>query len=222
MGQISPPSFKLLLISTIPFLIFIPLVLRDRKNGALLALWAGAGAMGAYPRFELFHFQPALPFVALAFAITLIRYGLNRYIRYYVPVYLLLVSIIFIRFLSVNFGQETRFAESSVQAVSSKVRQLARAEQIYIANYWDSIYALTGTMPATRPFVPYLPWYLEVPGVGEEVISDLEEMPPKLIIEGEYTALGLGAYRLPGLAELINDKYELASETGGTSIYKLR
>ena len=69
-GQIQLPDLRTLLIACLPFGIFLPLFFNKKILNINLALWAIAGSLGAYPRFEYFHFQPAVPFLAIATGIV--------------------------------------------------------------------------------------------------------------------------------------------------------
>ena len=65
-GQIKLPTIKQFLVSFFPFIIFTPFLVERKKKDFDLAVWTFFAVLGTLPRFELFHFQPALPFLAIA------------------------------------------------------------------------------------------------------------------------------------------------------------
>jgi hypothetical protein len=172
-GQVSLPTIKQLLFGATPFLIFV-------FNPSLL-IWSVVGTLGVYPRFEFFHFQPALPFVALVFS-GFILSNKSKYLKFVV---LLVASI----FLSVGIkrqlGNNTRFYESDMQKVSSLItNQYPPITSLYVINYWDNLYALTNTLPP-KPLIPYIPWYLNYKDNYEVIVNSLKLKQPEMIVIGE-------------------------------------
>ena len=74
--------------------------------------------------------------------------------------------------------------------------------------------------PATRPFVPALEWYYEVPGVQESLESDLKADIPEMILVGNFAEEGLASYRPDLIMEFIDENYVFVEELEGASIYK--
>lgn len=174
-GQISLPSFRQLIVSLVPAFFVLPLI--TGKKTSPLFPWALAGMMGALPRFEMFHFQPALPFISLLFSATVSK------IKPVTAVALLLLLLFIGRGLARDFGQFDRFNTPADQKIVKTVDSLTdEGDFIFVTGYWDNLYPLTGTLPATRPFVPQLPWYLSRPGVRQGVLSDLSISQPKIIV----------------------------------------
>lgn len=171
-GQVALPSLRQLGVAFFPFTIFV--------FSPTLIPWIVAGLMGVYPRWGLFHFQPALPFLAISFALAL-----SKSKKILILVYLLIVGIIFVRFLSRNWNGEVRFYEQDVKDVVTELNILnPKHKEIFVLNYWDNIYALTNTMPVTRPWIPYLFWYLSVPNVKDGMLSDIKTKMPEQIVVG--------------------------------------
>jgi len=146
--------------------------------------------MGVYPRWGLFHFQPALPFLSISFALALANlksfsFKTDKFKKLLILFYILIVVVIFIRFLSRNLGGEVRFYEQDVKDVATELNILnPNHNDIFVLNYWDNIYALTDSMPVTKPWIPYLSWYLSVPDVKEEIFSDIKTKMPEQIVVG--------------------------------------
>ena len=66
-GQIVLPTIRQLVVALFPFSISI--------FSPTLLPWIISGAIGVYPRWELFHFQPALPFLAITFGIFISKFN---------------------------------------------------------------------------------------------------------------------------------------------------
>lgn len=173
-GQVSLPSLKQLVFAISPFLLLL------FSTHYSLISFAIAGAMGVYPRWELFHFQPALPFVAIAIS-TFFFGNSKKWFKYLALTFLVIYLSIGIKR---NLSGATRFFESDVQTVSSEINDY-KISSLYVINYWDNVYALTNTMPATRPLIPYIPWYLDYDNNKDKILKDLKAEMPEAVVIGE-------------------------------------
>lgn len=173
-GQVVLPNFKLFLVAIVPFVIVI--------FNFPLALWALAGSMGVYPRWELFHFQPALPFIAISISIAI--QNRNLIVKYIGVGILLFVIVILVKKIYREHTLETRFYETEVSQVVSKiVNHPYKIDSLYIVNYWDNIYALTSTVPH-KPLIPYIPWYLSYGGNEQLIINNLKlDLPDAIVVK---------------------------------------
>ncbi len=174
-GQISLPNIKQFLFALSPFLILL------FTNNLLLTVFAVVGMIGVYPRFELFHFQPALPFLAIAISTVVLSQG-TKAVR-------LLIALFIFLFLGLGVyrqvGTTTRFFESDVEKVALKINNLQpKINSLYVINYWDNLYALTNTKPP-KPLIPYIPWYLDYSDNKVSIINGLKTNIPEVIVIGE-------------------------------------
>jgi len=172
-GQVSLPSIKSFLFAVVPFSLLI--------INFEFAPWVLAGALGVYSRWELFHFQPALPFLAIAISILLFS---NRS-----KILKVIIGSLLVAYLSMgtyrNLGETTRFFESDVQEVSSLITSHQPAiTSLYVINYWDNIYALTNTLP-NKPLIPYIPWYLNYNNNKQKILDGLKLNMPEVVVIGE-------------------------------------
>lgn len=173
-GQVLFPTIKSFIFAALPF----AAVMLDLS----LLPWVIAGLLGVYPRWELFHFQPALPFLAIAISNTIFSKN-NVLFKILIAIF---ISIYILIGISRSIGNTTRFYEMDVQTVVSAVnKDSGNVKTIYVANYWDNIYALTGNVPATKPLIPYIPWYLNYEGNRELIIRGLKTNMPERIIIGK-------------------------------------
>uniref|UniRef100_A0A7C4TJA2 Glycosyltransferase RgtA/B/C/D-like domain-containing protein n=1 Tax=candidate division WWE3 bacterium TaxID=2053526 RepID=A0A7C4TJA2_UNCKA len=211
-GQIHLPGLRQLLLSLLPFAILSPLIFEKGRKNLNLVAWAFFGLLGVYPRFELFHFQPALPFLAMGAGIVLARFTGKKSVLVLLGLgYLVLVYVL----VGKLWMKGTRFFEPEVLEVASYIKKNTDpGEEIYVINAWDSLYALSDTVPAIRPWIPHLSWYMELPGVQDEIVSDLTKNHPKLIVQGEYEETGLGAYKPAKVTEFISQNYKVKGKIG--------
>jgi hypothetical protein len=106
--------------------------------------------------------------------------------------------------------------------IASLVKQAdLNRKSIYVLNYWDSLYALTDTLPASKPLVPYLPWYLRYQSLEKGLYEDIVLMRPELIVKGKYAESGLGSYRIPELDDFIKKYYSSGLAVGEVEIFYL-
>lgn len=219
-GQIQFPSLKPLLVSLFPFTVFIPLLLRKDKKLFSLFLWAFAGGFAAYPRFEYFHFQTAVPFLAIATSTFFTQKSRALHEKYFSFVYVLVAVFLFCSFFIRNISEGVRFYDADVGELQNYIqRNTANGDRIFVMNYWDILYPLTGTYPATRPWVPQLAWYLSLPGVENQMTENLAETHPKLIILNRYTDSGLSSYVPTSLYEHVLKNYKFKEKVAGMDVF---
>jgi hypothetical protein len=217
-GQIRLPDTLHFIKALLPYLTFLPLLFLGFKKHWLLFLFAIAAAFGAYPRWELFHYQPSLPFVALGFALTVSYFNrMNLVFRVFVLV-LIIVNLIFLaRGITRSWGEETRFFEPQLVEVANYINDdQYEGELMYVFDYWDNLYPLTGRVPATRPWVPTLAWYVNLPGIEEKMLLQLEENKPPVIVSArsEKKVYNYGSK----IEEFINENYNVVKSINGIFI----
>ena len=223
-GQIYYPSFRQFVIALFSFTILIfGLFMKNKKDILSVSVWALVGILGVIPRWELFHFQPGLPFLAIAASLIFIGVNKKLTVKYALVFYLLITSILIIRSLKVTWGKETRFYEKEVFSMSRYIdEQSVNGSKIYVLNAWDSIYVLSDTLPAVDPWVPHLSWYMELSGVQEEMVDDIRENKPELIVVKPFTDTGLSSYKPDKVVRYIEENYEDNTTVEGYRIFKLR
>jgi len=219
-GQIQLPSIRQFIVATFPILILGISSLR-LKTPFKLFFWSVFASLGVIPRWELFHFQPALPFLALGFSHVIGQYPkIKMRERTLFPIGLLIFAILLSQQVIRDWRKGDRFFEPEVVKVSDYIgRNSDKGDEIYIVNAWDNLYVLSETIPVTRPWLPQLSWYLEIPGIQDLVISDLMRSPPKLIIQAEFQETGLGAYKPEKINNFIVENYNLSDKIDGYLIF---
>ncbi len=221
-GQIQFPAVRTLLISLFPLSAI--LIWFSTHKSRHLAVWVVAGALGAIPRFEYFHFQPALPFLAIILAELFSEFRSKKLtIKILLSVYLVVLSIVFLKYFIRDWNLEDRFLDNPTLLVAHTIdEQTQDGSYIYVDNAWDNIYALSNTLPATRPWIPYLPWYISLPGVQEEMVTDLINTKPVYIVVGQFANQGLGSYESAPISAYVKDYYFLVNTVNNVEIFKHR
>ena len=209
-GQINPPTAIEALRAFLPFSILLFALFIDWKKYLPFAMWAGFGVLGALPRWELFHFQPGLPFLAIATAIFFLQSGsLKSLIRIALVLYVAGVLLMVTRSINRNWGEPDRFLEPSVIRTADYIKaNTQETDRIFVLNSWDSIYALSDRLPATRPWFPQLPWYFAIDGVEDEVADDLKGQSPSLVVMQPYTPSGLSSFKPTKVTDYIFKYYQ--------------
>lgn len=219
-GQVQLPDLRSLAVSLFPFLIFAPLIWKTGRKNINLLVWAIVGGLGAYPRFEYFHFQPAIPFLALATGVFFsTKFWKNTLVEIFIIFYVLGSLYLFGGFFMRNFQEGTRFYEQDAQDMISYVRSNTKlGDKIFVMNWWDNIYALSDRLPAVDPWVPQLSWYTELPGIQGKMIEDLKSSKPKLVILNPYSESGLSAYIPQKVYNYVMQNYKLKEKVDGIDI----
>src|SRR4030043_280594 len=223
-GQVLFPTLRQLLVSFFPFVILTPLVFRGKKRDLDLIIWTFFAGLGIYPRFELFHFQPALPFLSIGAGVVTMNIFRKQKTIYKIAiiVYIIIVLFLSVRFVVRSWGKEDRFyGQQEIDAASFVEASVKPGEEIYVFNYWDSIYAMTGTLPATRPLVPFLPWYLEYDNLKEEIINGLMFDIPEIVVNLHFLEDLLRSYSIREIDMLLQRYYTLSFNKGHGHIYSL-
>ncbi len=232
-GQINLPSLRNLVLISFLFTPFVFGLLslfqkgkKILKTNEILTLffWSLAGIAGMYPRFEYFHLQPALPYIAFICGIIISkRKNLGKYLNMCFNVYIVFLVLLFANYFMRNYGEGTRFYEKSVLEVANEVKKNANPnDKLLVLNYWDSVYALTETIPASLPLIPNLEWYLSLPHVQEETVNDLKVSKPLLIVINPYTKDGLSSYKPTTIYNYVLENYNLSHKVSGIEFWKLK
>jgi hypothetical protein len=219
-GQVQLPDLKGLMMAVLPFTIFIPLIWKTGKKNINLLLWTIVGGLGAYPRFEYFHFQPAIPFLAIATGLMFTNLSKkNILLKIFIPIYIFGSLILFAGYFLRNWREDTRFFEQNVQDVVSFVKyDTKQGDRVFVMNWWENIYALTDTIPATDPLVPQLSWYQTLPGIQDRELTNLKNSKPKLILLQDYADSGLAAYIPQKVYNYVMANYRLKQKVDGIEV----
>lgn len=201
LGQANNISVRQIIFFTGPYLLAL-IWLLIKKPG--IAFWSFFAALGVLPRWDLFHFLPGIGFLCLGLVSITQKHPVSRLIICLICILLLTAT------LRSKIGKEDRFWEKSTVRIGLIVNRLTPPGKcIYIRNYWDNIYQISGRLPCTRPWYPFLPQYLQIPGVKEKITLDILSRKPSIIISYPYLNAGLGSIHIPVLDSFIEHQYKI-------------
>lgn len=211
-GQISLPSLKQLFSGLWPYVSLVFIIYPGVSTRSIrLIVWGMVGMLGAFPRWELFHFQPALPFLSIIFAVIITSLQRRSLVRPLFSLYLLFSALWLVKPLIRDTYQPARFFEPAVYSAVREISQhTSPSDTIFVLNYWDHLYALSDHLPP-KPWIPQLPWYQSLPGIQDKQVSALTSNPPSLVVFHPYEQSGLGAFRPKMLSNYLLTRYQLAS-----------
>ncbi|MBI2309940.1 hypothetical protein HYU89_03490 [Candidatus Collierbacteria bacterium] len=161
------------------------------------------------PRFGLFHFQPAIAFLALEIGRLYKSYkGYNNYKIYLLfgaaAVYL---GFFWYRIIQAQWQKPDRFLEPEVYQTAAKlVLETDKSQPVLLVNGSELAYVLSDRLPP-KPWLTQFPWFLELPGFQEKLIDKFKQQNLKQVYrfpyqnEGEFIP---GSYRPEKLLEYIN------------------
>lgn len=170
--------------------------------------WAFWSVLFIFPRFGLFHLQPAVAFIALALGESVV--GLRR--GKPAMTFLALAGVIYLAFvwnrtIVFQWRKPDRFLEPAVyQAAAKMVFETDKNQPVLLVNGPELAYVLSDRVPP-KPWLTQFPWFLELPGFQEMLIDKFEQQNLKQTFlfpyqnEGEFVP---GSYRPVRLLEYIN------------------
>lgn len=163
----------------------------------------------ALPRFGLFHFQPAVAFLALEIGKLYKDYkGYNNY-KIYLLLGLVAVYLGFFwqRTVKIQWQKPDRFLEPEVYQLAAKVAlETDKNQPVLLVNGPELVYVLADRLPP-KPWLTQFPWFLELPGFQEKLIEDFKQQNLKQVFITPYLAEGNfvpGSYRPKRLLEYVS------------------
>ncbi len=188
-------NIRLWVLAVLPFM--LPIYLWFKKNSTIKLsahepiVWCLLSFPFIFPRFGLFHLQPALAFAALSVArsvkkLPLIEIPRNHWLKFFAVTFSLLASLMWIRHIRLYWHQSVRFFEPEIIAAASKLQQFTNAYQpILFLNSPAQLMVLTNRLPA-RPWADTFPWYLELPHFQSQLLDSYRQQNVQGVIFSAY------------------------------------
>lgn len=165
-----------------------------------------------YPRFSFFHLQLGIAFCAIFYSVFLSKFKFS-YILHLIS-YILLFWFICLPVLKSDWGKETRFWGNEDIKVAELIKNSTKPDDlIFLLGPHSGLYVLSGRLPP-KPWADNFAWYLEIPGVQDEIIKRWEGKIPKVVFtnniqEGNW--YDLGTYRPKKIVDWIrNEKIQIS------------
>ncbi len=163
------PTKRELIFTSILFLPFI--LFGFRKISKLMFFSLCLSFLLAVPRFAYFHLIPSAAIASLL--VPSLKFP--KPFKLYRVGYALVVSVLAFVFITNNWQKPTRFFEPNVLTAQQQIVQTIDDQQgVYFYNVPSQYFVLTNILPI-KPWVDTFPWYLEVPGVQQQIIESLEK-----------------------------------------------
>jgi hypothetical protein len=173
----------------------------------------------AYARFDFVHLQPALPFAVILLTIGFMH--LSK--KYFIPVavgYILLVSVLMIRFYPQNIGGKVYFWDNAEKEIFDQVKSMTNSgDTIFAFATLAHTYAATNTLPPGKLFVFQFPWFMME--TQDEILSGIKSDPPVLILREENALTdgkNLISY-MKNINEFVKANYRLEKRVNGVEFW---
>jgi hypothetical protein len=197
-------------LPTLLLLVVVVVILFFKKTTRHLVPWIVFASLGIFTRFEYFHLQPALPFIALGIGAS----GLAI-----VPYFIFL--ILFSRFLIHNSLVEPRFMGKDIFENARAIGEvIGHEKRLLVVNGWDHYYFLTKTLPVNNSFTPSTPWTMDYPANKEKFRLALAAKP-KFIVFNQCLLVKNICYKPQGIVEVLKKDYlERLKLSDGASVFE--
>lgn len=203
----------LLLLPLIFFLFKLKRALTKDKNSGLLAMFLLVSLALVYPRFSFFHFQPALAFIIILFGYLLTKVKINCLL----PIaYCLVISVVIaLPVIRTDWQKEARFwGEKDIKLGELLFQRTTLGDKIFLLGPFSSLYVFSERVPPKR-WTDNFGWYLETPGVQEEIIGRWKENSPRYIfwqLRKDGNWFDLGVYQPKKITSWIEENYTMKEE----------
>lgn len=214
--NLSPKQLSITLLLFVPFLFLIfrarKIILRDKKLVLLLAFLIG-GIISIYPRFSFFHFQITLAFLAILFGYLIKQIKTSPMLI--VVYFLLLIFAVCSPAITLDWQKEARFYGSDDLEMARIITEKTKEdEKVFLFGLYSGLYPMANRLPPKR-WIDNFGWYLEVPGIQEEIILRWERNPPVYVFwlnpePGNW--FDPGTYQPKKIAKWIEENYTKETE----------
>lgn len=171
------------------------------------------GMLGVYPRFSFFHFQPALVFLVILLTVVFQYVDIKE--SFLTPFYIaLVILIVVLMHNSIVIGGDRFWDKSDLNLAKVIQDKTPSGKPTYLLGFNSNLYAFAGRLP-NKPWADNFGWYLEIPGVQEEIVKSLSKDMPSAIFwrtpdPGNW--YDLGAYQPQLITNWIKTNYNRVAE----------
>lgn len=169
--------------------------------------WAVLSIPFALPRFGLFHFQPAVAFLALAAGKLYKSYKNYKYYKIFALTGVIYLAFVWQRTIVFQWHKADRFLEPEVYRLAAKVALTTRKDEpVLLVNAPELVYVLADRLPP-KPWLTQFPWFLELPGFQQALVEKFASQNLRQVIiepyknEGEFTP---GSYQPKILLDFVS------------------
>lgn len=187
---------------------------RDKKFW-LLILFLIAGLAAIYPRFSYFHFQSSLVFFVLIYGYIVKGLSFRQKVLGILATFLFLFPLIYKPAFTLEWRREPRFYGEEEQEFANLLKtRVGDKKNVFLFGIPSQFYSMTGTLPP-KPWTDNFGWYLEIPGVQENVVKRWEASPPDFVFWRSTSSgnwFDLGTYQPQKIVQWIRENYTRKEE----------
>lgn len=225
-GYILLPTIRQLAVSISVIFLFLPLIFKKKSHARQVVFFSVPLFFFSYPRFDYFHLVPQLAVLSLAFGENLKTiFKSNLVLRTFSMIAFLILITFSSKYFMNNLTHQVRFFEKEIISQAIFLEKITHEnEPIYIQNGPDQILPIANRLP-TKPWADEFPWYLEITGVQDKIVSSLEYQKPRFIIFKPYDRgkpYELGVYRPGKIASYIEKNYQNLLQISPTLWLKMK
>lgn len=215
-GKKSPHASGLIRILGIYGMSIFALLSKKKEELIWVFVFLAASLTSAYARFDFVHFQPSLPFVAIAVSIA--WYSLKgKWGMFVKGAYLAGALIILVNFYKGHIGEKVFFFDPETKTIARKIGDYTEEkERIFIYGSIPHLYQMSNTLPAGDVYVQHYSWFFRVS--EDEILQTLIEDMPNLIV-ADFTVHVDGQNLIeysPKIYEYIVENYKTKEKVGTT------
>lgn len=202
-------------------LLLIPIILSFKKlwvnkDARIVLSFLVIALIGVYPRFSFFHFQTAFALIAILYSYLFYVFRGTTTLHSIVVLFLVIVFLlVHVPVFQIAWQREARFYTNDDLALAKVIKdKVADDERVYLFGLHSGLYPMANRLPPER-WTDNFAWYLEIPGVQDEVVSRWEENPPKYVFwrtPSPGNKFDLGTYQPEKIVEWINNNYSRKEE----------
>ena len=213
--ELSPREILIVFLLSLPLIIGIAkkLTIFAENNFKLLILFLIAALLAVYPRFSFFHLQTALAILVILYGYLLSKIKVSPLL---VIFYLLLIAFfVYQPVLALYWQKEVRFyGRDDIELAQLISERVEKDDKVFLLGLHSGFYVMADRLPPKR-WTDNFGWYLEIPGVQEEILSRWEQNPPTAIFwrtpsQGNW--FDLGTYQPKKIAGWIEKNYTKKEE----------
>lgn len=181
----------------------------------LLPVFLVLSVILVYPRFSFFHFQLALVFIVLNLTVLIKTWDIKKVGLLFGIILLGIIPFVHKPVLATNWQEEARFFGRQDMILAEKIVDLTDpGDKLFLLGLHSGLYVMADRLPPKR-WTDNFGWYLEIPGVQEEILSRWVENTPSIVIwrqPGEGNWFDLGVYQPQKIVEYVKNNYNFTGE----------
>lgn len=217
---INPSLRELKILGIIVITLFTGIIINFKKINSTFYLLISIVfflILSAFPRFSLFHLQPAL-----AVFVILIGYLLSLNKKYFIiliiPVFILWKNVL------INANREDRFFGADEKQLAIEIKERLKDQKVYLLGPSSIEYVLSGTLPP-KPWIENYVWHFEIPELQQKMIDGWKINPPEYVylsIPQNGNWYDLDTYQPKEVVKYIRENYKKIDQQDKVEIWKLQ